>query len=93
MSMTLTEYLAIKAHPGMTYDRALARTGKCPYVTAEGCSVYAVRPLVCRLFGTTAVKGYDLTCTFGCRPAMPLSPMQVFDMLHEYEALGRKEDE
>lgn len=38
---------------------------RCPYLGADGCRVYAERPLVCRLFGTTP----RLPCPNGRRPA------------------------
>lgn len=36
----------------------------CPYVGEHGCEVYAERPLICRLFGTTP----RLLCPNGQRP-------------------------
>lgn len=36
----------------------------CPYLTAQGCSIYPVRSFICRLFGT--VEG--LECPEGCGP-------------------------
>lgn len=42
---------------------ALANLG-CPHLGATGCQVYAERPLICRLFGTTP----RLACPRGRRP-------------------------
>jgi hypothetical protein len=36
----------------------------CPHLGEKGCQVYADRPLICRLFGTTP----RLTCPNGRRP-------------------------
>jgi Fe-S-cluster containining protein len=36
----------------------------CPHLGAHGCQVYAERPLICRLFGTTP----RLACPNGKRP-------------------------
>lgn len=36
----------------------------CPYLGKHGCEVYADRPLICRLFGTTP----SLLCPNGRRP-------------------------
>lgn len=36
----------------------------CPHLGAKGCQVYAERPLICRLFGTTP----RLACPNGNRP-------------------------
>ncbi|MBI5582561.1 MAG: YkgJ family cysteine cluster protein [Deltaproteobacteria bacterium] len=45
------------------------RTGKargttCPYVVPEGCTIYPVRPLICRLYGVSP----DYLCAEGVRP-------------------------
>ncbi len=45
------------------HERALAELS-CPYLGAHGCEVYAERPLICRLFGTTPT----LLCPNGKRP-------------------------
>ena len=37
----------------------------CPHLGDKGCQVYAERPLICRLFGTTP----RLACPNGMRPA------------------------
>lgn len=40
-------------------------TGSCPMLDRAGrCSIYADRPLVCRLWGATE----DLPCQWGCAP-------------------------
>jgi uncharacterized protein len=44
-------------------DAALAHLS-CPHLGAEGCEIYAERPLICRLFGTTP----SLLCPNGQRP-------------------------
>ena len=40
----------------------------CPHLGAHGCQVYAERPLICRLFGTTP----RLPCPHGLRPELML---------------------
>jgi uncharacterized protein len=45
------------------HERALAELS-CPHLGARGCEVYAERPLICRLFGTTP----RLPCPNGKRP-------------------------
>ena len=42
----------------------------CPHLGDKGCQVYAERPLICRLFGTTP----RLACPNGMRPAMMIDP-------------------
>jgi len=63
-----TEAAIMARHAGkpLTFD---ARTGRCNYLNANGrCSVYAVRPLVCRVFGASK----KLPCVWGCKPKEPL---------------------
>jgi hypothetical protein len=45
------------------HAQALAELS-CPHLGAKGCQVYAERPLICRLFGTTP----RLACPNGNRP-------------------------
>jgi len=42
----------------------------CPHLGAKGCQVYAERPLICRLFGTTP----RLACPNGKRPEAMIDP-------------------
>jgi len=51
------------------HARALAELS-CPHLGENGCQVYAERPLICRLFGTTP----HLACPNGCRPAEMVAP-------------------
>ncbi len=41
---------------------------ECPWLGKDGCRVYAMRPLICRLFGTLQ----DLRCPYGCAPVIGL---------------------
>ena len=52
----------------------------CPYLTKEGmCSIYDVRPLICRLWGI--VEG--MPCNFGCRPERYLTNKEAFELLNK----------
>jgi Fe-S-cluster containining protein len=51
------------------HDAALAELN-CPYLGKNGCEVYAERPLICRLFGTTP----KLACPHGKRPDVMIYP-------------------
>ena len=51
------------------HDTALANLS-CPHLGANGCQVYAERPLICRLFGTTP----RLACPNGKRPETLIDP-------------------
>jgi Fe-S-cluster containining protein len=42
----------------------------CPHLGDQGCQVYAERPLICRLFGTTP----RLACPNGKRPDAMIDP-------------------
>ena len=43
--------------------------GTCLYLKKNRCSVYAARPIVCRLYGVAD----GLRCQHGCQPDRPLS--------------------
>ena len=63
------------------HDAALAEL-RCPHLGAKGCQVYAERPLICRVFGTTP----RLVCPRGKHPAVMLHPRierQVWRFLAE----------
>jgi uncharacterized protein len=50
------------------------KTFSCPFVGNGGCSIYAIRPTVCRLFG--AVDNELMRCPHGCGPDALLSEAQ-----------------
>jgi Fe-S-cluster containining protein len=45
-------------------ERVGLRGGICPYLEDERCSVYEVRPLICRLWGVVD----SMPCLWGCQP-------------------------
>ena len=49
------------------HDRALAELS-CPHLGQHGCEVYAERPLICRLFGTTPSLACPLLPGRCCKP-------------------------
>lgn len=57
----------------------------CPHLGENGCEVYAERPLICRLFGTTP----QLACPNGRRPAVMIDP-DVEQQIHQYFAQTRQ---
>lgn len=67
-------------------DREHRRTLTCPYLNeASGaCTVYPVRPLICRLWGV--VKA--MRCPFGCRPEHWLSDKQARKLLRAVQRLS-----
>lgn len=56
----------------------------CPHLGAQGCEVYAERPLICRLFGTTP----KLACPNGRGPLVMLS-VEVEEEIFQYFAQVR----
>lgn len=42
----------------------------CPHLGAQGCNVYTLRPLICRVFGSTP----RLACPRGMRPERMIDP-------------------
>jgi hypothetical protein len=56
----------------------------CPLLDAGRCTVYADRPLICRLFG--AVE--DLRCPFGCLPERLLTPAEGRRLLRAVKELS-----
>lgn len=58
----------------LVYDE---ETLSCGYLTPTGqCSVYAVRPLICRLWGVVE----DLRCPHGCAVDRILTRAQAFEL-------------
>ena len=57
----------------------------CPHLGDTGCQVYAERPLICRLFGTTP----RLVCPNGKRPETMIAP-QIEQQIERYFAATRQ---
>ena len=60
------------------HDAALANLS-CPHLGDDGCQVYAERPLICRLFGTTP----RLACPHGRRPEIMIDS-DIEQKIHLY---------
>lgn len=58
----------------------------CSMLTADRrCSVYPVRPMICRLWGLTE----DLRCPYGCKPSRLLTVQEGYRFLQRaYEIAG-----
>ena len=54
----------------------------CPYVSVEGCTIYPVRPLICRLYGVSA----DYRCKKGVGPVRYLHLDQEAEILELYRS-------
>ena len=68
----------------VAHDAALEELN-CVHLGPKGCEVYAERPLICRLFGTTA----SMPCPNGCRPDVMIDP-EVEERIHRYIANTRQ---
>jgi hypothetical protein len=67
-------------------DHAAALAGlSCPHLGNTGCQVYAERPLICRLFGTTP----RLACPNGRRPESMIDP-RIEQRIDRYFAVTRQ---
>ncbi|MEH6823206.1 MAG: YkgJ family cysteine cluster protein [Motiliproteus sp.] len=66
------------------HDKALADYN-CPYLGDKGCQVYEERPLICRLFGTTA----NLPCPNACAPSQPTDP-KIERQIHKFHQTTRQ---
>ena len=80
-------------HPGKIVTSEISN---CPFLTTGGCSIYARRPIICRMFGTVArgdLQGHDieqiltLACPRGREPANPLPAREALAMLVAYQKL------
>ncbi len=66
------------------HEGALAALS-CPHLGDKGCDVYAERPLICRLFGTTP----RLACPRGRRPEVMIAP-EIEQGIHRFLAETRQ---
>ncbi len=69
---------------GVEQAAALASLS-CPQLGENGCTVYAERPLICRLFGTTP----RLACPEGKRPEVWIDP-RIEKQIHQFLAGTRQ---
>lgn len=66
------------------HEAALANLD-CPHLADSGCQVYAERPLICRLFGTTA----GLPCPHGRKPEQ-MTSRRIERQIHLFFATTRQ---
>jgi hypothetical protein len=58
-----------------------ARGRRCPYLNAAGCSIYPVRPLICRLYGTSP----SYRCKMNVSPLRLMHEDQEAEIFHLYQ--------
>lgn len=87
-------------HPHVILDRyRVGEVPPCPALTADRrCSVYEVRPFICRAFGMISAAGVTgparfaqpMMCDHGCEPAgAPLTMREFAAAMCDIEALSR----
>lgn len=86
--MTEPERARIAAAGVTIPDGGIFTPGMCPALTMfRQCSVYEVRPLICRLWGV--VK--SMPCPWGCRPEGGwLTDQQGYDLIRRANAIAAK---
>ena len=68
---------AMRAAAGGKPHAIVKSTGMCAYLEAGRCSVYAQRPLICRLYGVVEKMRYP----HGCEPSRWLSDGEAAELL------------
>lgn len=56
---------------------------QCKYLKNDKCSIYPVRPVICRLWGNTGI----MKCEFGCKPETYLTHDEAQELVKEVRAL------
>jgi len=59
----------------------VAQGNTCPYLNETGCSIYPVRPLICRLYGTSP----NYLCKMGVMPLRLLHEDEESEIFHLYQ--------
>lgn len=62
-----------------------AGSATCPFFDG-GCTVYADRPFMCRIFGTS--RDARLTCPKGCQPKHLLTPANARRLTTQYQRVA-----
>jgi hypothetical protein len=68
-----------------TPRRLVGKTVACPLLKDGRCTVYAVRPLICRLWGASET----MVCPWGCRPARLLTIAEGDSLMREAEGISQ----
>lgn len=80
--MSRLEWLRVLRSPGRR--RTLRDACTCPMLLRGACAVYAVRPLICRLYGLVA----RMRCPFGCVPERWVSDEEARTLLEAAQAIS-----
>lgn len=82
MGMSHLEYVRVQR---ATPRKLFAQRQPCPLLRQGRCTVYAVRPLICRLWGVAE----NMPCPWGCRPTRYLSIDEADVLMRQVEALSQ----
>lgn len=99
--MTRLESLRIRNQTGVNTDDQIVRLLEllekgpppdkeihCVFLDQQThrCTIYAIRPAVCRVFGSSSEK--RLICPHDCKPDQPLTPQQTEALMSKIDQLG-----
>lgn len=79
-----------KQFPDPTDRVAISKPGAldCPMLTGGLCTVYAIRPMICRLWGICE----GMPCPWGCKPEPRyLTTLESYDLLLRAELISQPE--
>lgn len=89
--MTRLEWWRIQQRTGMSLEKFQQETSK-DYVCAMldkskgACKVYDIRPMVCRIWGSTP----KVKCPFGCQPKRWVEDEEVAELLTEVDKISAR---
>src|SRR5215471_3974627 len=84
LGMSYLEWIRIKRASPLRLAEAKHTT--CPLLKHGKCTVYALRPLICRLWGTTE----NMPCFHFCKPERYLTITEADELMHAVEALSQQ---
>jgi len=84
LGMAYVEWIRIKRASPLRL--AEAKQVVCPLLKRGKCTVYASRPMICRLWGVTE----NMPCPWGCRPERYLTITEADVLMHAVEALSQQ---
>ncbi len=67
----------------MKEDPETPKLPSCKALIDKKCSIYSMRPAICRLYGVAE----GLKCDFGCSPERFLSKIEAHSLIRQIEAL------
>lgn len=75
-----------KTEKELDFMTVMENGGTCPLLKDNRCSVYDIRPAICKVFG--ASDHHRLQCPHGCKPKNPLSASDTDQLIDTSEQLG-----